>query len=183
MTTIAWDGRHLAGDGVVMTGSEDPVILQDDFRKIGLGTCLVRTGFRREKREVRAWGGAGHLGWVVKFGKHWLSGGEGRPEMKFEEGDTDQFHMISVRGEISSVTGNLIGDLLVQEWDQSEHVYTLDRPFAIGVGRKYCLAAMRHGATAMEALVTAKSLDPWTGGVLTYADLHDWRAGVRVYEK
>jgi hypothetical protein len=180
MTTIAWDGRYLAGDGFVMTGGDEPIVLETDFSKLGSDQVVLESrrgrsfGSLTDRLEMRAYGGAGTLGACREWGKKFLEGAD-PDKIKAHTAEGDDYHIISIQS--AMLSDGTLGPRVVREWDKSDYSYALRAPyFAIGVGRKYCMAVMEHGGTALDALRIATRLDPWTGGQITYIDTEspDW---------
>lgn len=180
MTTIAWDGRVLAADGMVMTGGDEPMILQRDYLKIRSQiTEADRTlGFRsfaKPTHRMRAVAVAGSEAAGRQFEEWWFSGAEGEFPLDLDR-IKDQFHAITLRAEL---TAGVTQELVAEEWDDCGYSYALPGKFALGCGLRYATAAMCAGADALRAIGVAVELDPGTDGQICYLDTDNWDKGVQ----
>lgn len=139
MTTIAWDGKTLAGDGRV---SSNEMVLPERFQKVvrgkkgHLGAIAGVTNMQSET----------FLDWVRR-------GCEGNPISPKED---SVYILVTPRG-------------IVQEFSKGENVMRLKHNgyYAWGSGRGYAVGALAHGASSREAVQIAMRFDPYTGGKIT----------------
>jgi hypothetical protein len=131
MTTIAWDGKTLAGDRKTV-----------DVCVYG-GTKVFRVGHGEETYLVAASGNSSDCDAFVEFAK---KGFKDRPKF-------------------TDFTGIRIAkDGTITRYDEmpNESVFKSEM-YALGSGGKYAIGAMAHGATAVEAVGIASSVDVYTG--------------------
>jgi ATP-dependent protease HslVU (ClpYQ) peptidase subunit len=137
MTTIATDGRFMAGDGLVSDHCD--TIVASDAQKV----------FRL--KDGRVVGGAGNRADVTAW-VDWLDAGK--------EGDCpisgDRFS-----GLILNVDGSV---LWVDHKGREQDTPT---PCAVGTGQDYAYGAMEAGASALEAVEIACRRDLYSGGSIT----------------
>jgi len=127
MTTIAWDGKHLAADRQVTWHNQ----------KLGETTKAVK---RKKDGALCATSGSTPMGEAFK--KWFLAGEKGKPPL------------MKIDGEIVSAVIIYPGPTLVHHSDVGRCVVETDL-FAMGSGEDYALGAMAAGKTAAEAVVIA----------------------------
>jgi ATP-dependent protease HslVU (ClpYQ) peptidase subunit len=137
MTTIAWDGRTLAGDRQINAGNTP--LLREHPKVLPINSpdgerCLM--GFAGDVFMYRAW-------------LHWLDGGA---EPKWKDDVHWSLLLIDPTGYAWIRTSTSNG------W--APHGRTV---WAIGSGCDYALGALRAGATAERAVMIAAELDINTG--------------------
>jgi ATP-dependent protease HslVU (ClpYQ) peptidase subunit len=138
VTTIAWDGKSLAADRLV--SSPGHKYSAKKLRKVELvdGDYLV-AGFAGNADACSAM-----LAWA---------------ETGFDEEHKPEVASEDVEGIAAYTTGEvylIIGTGMLQ--------LTPDEPAAIGSGGSAAMAAMSLGKDALEAVKTARKVDPFTGG-------------------
>lgn len=144
MTTIAWDGISLAGDGRVTSSS---LILTDKHTKIhDAGDQLVGMAGDYAKSEE----------WLEAY----LDGDLLEPLEEEEGGDTG-FVVLLVEKDGGSVAVSYNGGPLLQ----------VGAPFAVGSGADFAVGAMSSGKTAKQAVKLAMKYDAATGGKITVLSL------------
>lgn len=137
MTTIATDGKTMAGDGIrvhrdtVVNKSAQKVRRLDDGSL--LGTC-----------------GDVALGYMLI---DWLNGKSDKPALNPETG----FSALHLQ----------VGGTVVMYDQHCTPMPVDQLPFAIGSGMDLAIGAMDYGATPEEAVAIAASRDPSTGGMIT----------------
>lgn len=139
MTTIAWDGKTLAGDSRV---SQSGTILPERFCKVVLGS------------NGHIGGVAGNVDMQCEIFLDWVKKGcEGDPV--YPKSDST-FILITPAG-------------TVQELIKGESVTKIKHwgYYAWGSGRDFALGALASGATAIRAVEAAMKFDPITGGKIT----------------
>lgn len=143
MTTIAFDGRILACDGMISSHKIDTLC----FKKIKYvkDDCFV--------------GAAGDLNQVNAF-FHWCKQGGYVDYLS----DTllninDSFEAIIITPSFVATTTDCI------------HLCPSSLPIAIGSGSDFAIGAMKKGADAIEAVEIAKSYDLWSGGQTFYYEI------------
>lgn len=140
MTTIAWDGRTLAGDrrsvfGVTPMLEPIPKIYRITYQ--GLDSIAGYAGSLVYCQRVLAW---------IKAG----CDQDKRPE---KEKDDDEFSVV------------VINNNGITYFNDRFYPESLGfRPWAIGSGRDYAIGAMAAGASAKKAVGIAASYDVFTGG-------------------
>lgn len=137
MTTIAFDGKTIAGDSRITYENE---IVGDYDTKVSL---IDRANY--------VFGFAGTRS-MKNAAERWIMGGctkDNHPK----DGDWSALVM--------HVYGNQQCMLYTNTTPYGAYVQA---PFAIGSGDKYAVAAMHCGKTAAEAVSIAAKLDPFTGG-------------------
>lgn len=156
MTTIAYDGRHLAADGRASQGN---LIVAKRTQKI-FPLKVLRDGV--EQDAVLA--GAGSYQTLVQV-KQALAAMEGieAPEMipAIEPGTFQGVLVMRGTGE----TFYLEDQLVLTE---------AELPLALGSGTDYALTAMRLGKNAEEAVHVACDLDCYSGGEIRVFDVASW---------
>ena len=136
MTTIAWDGSHLAGDSrISVEGTVMPERVVKVIKGIN-GHLGAFAGSIDSQCDVFADG--------VKSGCH---------------GDTI-FPLTEAVFILSEPNGRL------SELNEGESVVRIKHAgyYAWGSGKDYALGALAHGATARQAIQIAAKFDPFTGG-------------------
>lgn len=138
MTTIAWDGRTLAGDTLVVTACMRTPCERKVFRLVTDPGPVVLLGV------------SGDEGVAMRL-VQWVQRGA-------LEADTPKF-------EKDSVTAIMIMKDGAFRIDSTCHPLKLMTPFhAVGMGRDYAMAAMHLGKSAREAVELAAVYDIYTGG-------------------
>lgn len=135
VTTIAWDGKQLAGDRQGNYGGTRVLLRKVHLIKTKTGGEYL-VGAAGDSCLIAAW-----TRWVV---------GDG-PEPSFKSGDEFTALMIDRSRRIWKVEWNLV------------HVRCLNRRMAIGSGRGEALGAMSMGASAPTAIRIASKWDASTG--------------------
>lgn len=153
MTTIACDGRMIAGDG--QADDNYDTIVSTNRRKVHWIDTPT------DGPSVVAWAGSAHDGeaWV-----QWLMGGS-EAECPIQ---SDKFGALRL-----SVAGLF--------WvDHKGRELLIGAPAAIGSGQDYALGAMEAGKSALDAVVIACKRDPYSSGECYGIDLHgrEWRPGL-----
>lgn len=147
MTTIAWDGKTLAGD-----------------------TQATRASLRNycESKVFRI---------TTNEGAHVLlgcSGGEAESMQIVEWLKADRAEMLKPKLDADSFTGILVDKSGVYRLDSRLHPLKLMEAFhAVGNGRDFAIAAMHLGCSAREAVELAAVYDVFTGGPITEVTLDD----------
>ena len=143
MTTVATDGRSMAGDGQTLSAN-DIILCRNSPKVLRLddGSLLGCSGNADVKYKLRGWIEAGCVGpfpeLKTAFAAMWLiRPNEGR---YFSE--------------------NTQADFIEMEF-----------PFAIGSGSEVALGAMEAGLSPLEAVTIAAKRDPFTGGKIVALDL------------
>lgn len=139
MSTIAYDGKMLAFDTLMVDGS------RRDLEPV-MKMVLVKEGAYCYA------GGVGEYG-IVHLFQRWIRDGGDFPELCSKEGRKNcYFVAIHSNGEL-------------HEFESTEYPILKTRNhFAVGSGGGFALGAMLHGATALEAVNIAVSVDVFTGG-------------------
>lgn len=138
MTTIAWDGKTLAGDRLaVWAGLE--MRCRKVYRVVAPNRRVALVGYTGSVAFVNA-----HLHWLYSGERPTFSG----PDLKWS------VLMLAEGG------GMWIRHDNVDYWDQ----ITGRRTFAVGSGADFALAAMELGKDAVAAVRVAAKLDHGTGG-------------------
>lgn len=147
MTTIAYDGRILAADGLCVCGSQ---IERVDQQKI-----------IKSKNAVYAV--AGNFALVSEYVAY-MNNEKGRPEFDRKNSD-DHFSVLCFTGDN--------GFINCKEIDQDERWYDFGRkePLALGSGSAYAYGAMLAGADAIKAVEYAAEFDVYTNDFATHVDL------------
>jgi len=148
MTTIAWDGRTLAGDSRVSDDNcVDVLTVKKVFKNKNLLAAFCGT----------AYDGAAMRHWLRTCGNddYDVFSGEGFPKSVM----SDDFEglLVTPCGKATSVNASGV-------------VIEVAEPggiTAIGSGKQAALAAMLAGADAKQAVAIAAKLDPYTGGKIT----------------
>jgi hypothetical protein len=144
MTTIAWDGFHLATDTKITNG-DHLFGFGKKIHKLNDGSYLAAAGSQDFIYSVI----------------DWLNGGE-KPEIK----DDDRFI-----GLIISLDEN--GNKMQTELSERLRKWPACVPWAGGTGEPYALTAMMCGKNAIEAVRIACEMDPYSGGqVESIHDFH-----------
>lgn len=145
MTTIATDGKSMAGDGNSYCN----------------GTLAARSSVKVHRlKDGSLFGACGSSGWGDKLQEwcdSWAQGGI--PAGDPPKGDDGDGFMI-LRPDGTLLQGGSDG-LAVP----------IDAPFAIGSGMDYAIGAMDAGASPEEALIIASERDKSTGGKITVLHL------------
>lgn len=144
MTTIVYDGKTVASDSKVVTGS---MIMPGDYQKIHVsGNFIV--------------GAAGCYQWLTKALK-WVEtiSTASDPTCLGVDSDDDD-----AGGELLIVSCKT-GEAWVISSDQPIQFLT-NPPVAIGSGSCYAMGALFAGASAAEAIAIASKLDTNTGGTI-----------------
>jgi len=142
MTTIAYDGKIIAGDGRITAGA---TIIGGDCKKL----LYVQT---TAHRCIVAF--AGDLVVKTRF-NNWVAGGmtaKGWAELELDDGEFEAF--------VTTKDGILY-------FSDSKHPVEYAAPCATGSGMDFALAAMKAGKNAVEAVELASELDIYTGGEIT----------------
>lgn len=143
MTTIAWDGEWLAGDGRISTA--DGEIIGDYDQKVMLrgeylfGFC----GDRALREAVIAW---------------------------FRDGTPSDGHPAIGDWDLITVNNKGAAEHFTQEAPYGTEVRA---PFALGTGQRFALMAMKCGKNAQEAVSLTKDCDVFTGGSVTAIAISD----------
>lgn len=138
MTTIAWDGRTLAGDTLTVSSCMRSRCERKVFRIVTDAEDVVLLGVS---------GDEGIAMQVVE----WVRRGA-------REGDRPKL-------EKDSFTGILVTNDAAFRLDSTLYLLKLMTPFhAVGMGRDYAMAAMHLGNSAREAVELAAVYDIYTGG-------------------
>lgn len=142
MTTIAWDGQLLAADRLMVNNN-----VKGWTRKLFWHGehALAITGNLSVGMEMVAW---------------WRDGA-----------DPSKFPAINRNLDEGAtlVVATPGADLRVYE--STPHAFTVKAPYALGSGSKAAMAAMKHGANAAGAIVTASEIDIYTGELYDVANL------------
>lgn len=138
MTTIATDGRTMAGDGRACQGDE---VASDGRRKLTRLDDGSVVGMAGDSA-----GGELVLDWLKRGGKR-----EDVPNV-----DPGDFEVVVLRLYPDGRLRYLSAPFLVE--------LEVDAPFAIGSGKKYARGAMLAGASPVEAVRIAALVDIGTGG-------------------
>jgi hypothetical protein len=195
MTTVAWDGRYLAGDGMSVTDcgtvrtlravkiglwtpSKPPYRKMKHGEVLGEAVIAGTAGVRDEGDEYLDWlakvGGKTDAAWPFPIGK--------------DEWGTD---VLEIRCEVKglgdgrtyskpkSIVGRTPRGRITQVGDPDD----VSQPVAIGCGHQVAEGAMAYGASAMKAVEIASKLDSHTGGQITYIDTYDLDQGVRIHRR
>lgn len=140
MTTIAWDGKSLVGDGRVTSSS---LILTDKHVKVhDTGDQLI--------------GMAGDFASCEEWIEAYFEGRLLEPVKETEENDCG-FIVLLVERDNKKAAVSFNGGPLLQ----------VEAPFAIGSGGDVAVGAMLAGKTARQAVGIAMKHDAATGGKLT----------------
>lgn len=141
MTTIAWDGATIAAD-TQCTSS------------IGLVRRTSKVFKLPTKDDTLIFCGCGQVSDTYLI-KAWLEDGmtpHRRPELEDPKGSNGMLYFVKTKRMYLIETPSLV--LLP----------ILEGFWAVGSGRDFALAAMYHGHTAEQAVLTAHKFDAWTGG-------------------
>lgn len=143
MTTVAYKDGVLAADTLVCHGN----IKAGHVTKLGqIGPVL--------------YGGAGSLGYLLKF-KDWLqSGAEGEPP---ENEDTS----ILMASKFDD------GQIFVCEWTPDGWINYRAPHYSIGSGSEIASTAMECGMSAADAVALAITRDIYSGGEVEYVSFED----------
>lgn len=151
MTTIAWDGKILATDGLMCA---DGMIMRTDTNKILVGDSQICSGLGGK---ILALASSGYpdtneclYKWLILFygiDSAWQGG--------------KSFSAIVIKESKDAV--------LVTKEDDDPHISItpLTGVYAIGHGRDFAMGALLAGASADVAISVTSQLDPYTGGTPT----------------
>ncbi len=138
MTTIAWDGKTLAGDRRAHVDLTPAGRTRKVYRVVAPNGRVALVGFAGSVAYARAY-------------LHWLAGGD----------EPDRAGFAAAKWAVMMVDDSKRVYVRVNEtnaWDDLGRIR-----WAIGSGRWLALGAMAHGASAREALKIATKLDYETG--------------------
>ena len=143
MTTIAWDGKTLAGDRLCTDGSmkhDRSKIMR--YQNIDMGIFLIAYAGRVDVGDEMVQWYAGGVWLVEKY-----------PQAQRDESTSVTFIVVERCGDIV-------------EYGITPYPIRHSKPpfYAIGSGREYAMAAMHCGKTAAEAVEIAAVYDLYTGG-------------------
>lgn len=139
MTTIACDGKSMAGDGLI---TDNDIITMTDCRKVSV------------LEDGRVIGFAGNAYGYAAFAK-WLEAGAKGDPPKFCDSDSD----------ITCLVLTPAGQLFT--YDKHGYPFEERPPFAIGSGQQFAIAAMDLGKSPEEAVRYACTRDPFSAGDIT----------------
>lgn len=158
MTTLAWDGKTLAGDGLTTI---DTTVIRSDVKKV----------HKIDGRDVSAL-----VGWC----------GENQEAEKLLDImrisiKGDSIDSVMEQFDKNAVLWNDLSALIIWSCKNVQRLfkidskckpfeYPIDKPTAIGCGFQFALAAMDHGKTAPEAVAYAATRNVYTGGLITVVD-------------
>ena len=146
MTTIAYDGCTVACDG---RSELYDIIVSTTAKKIRVhfGTVYACAGAPQMYDRVIAW----------LHARDWSEPAPTAPEGKWS------IMILSRRP----------NGAIVLEYASSEVPYPapMQAPLALGSGCQFAMGAMKHGASAREAVEIACSLDPYSGGEVQVVDI------------
>lgn len=140
MTTIAFDGKTMAGDGLTNING---IVTETSNKKV-----FRATG--RDGQELLV-GLAGNGCYKEKL-LAWLAGNAGYPTCHQGDGWT---LMVWDGQELSCY------------YDTGDERESLTVPYAIGSGWPYAMTAMKMGADAVKAVEVAMTMDVYSGGLVT----------------
>lgn len=141
MTTIATDGRSMAGDGITLTANE--IVANHTATKVQRlsdGSLLGCAGSTAVKHRIRDWLEAQLAGKSPPFP--------------------------SIKGPFSVIWLRRDGTARYFNEDGRENWSALGFPFAIGSGAELAMGAMAARKSPREAVEIASRHDPYTGGVI-----------------
>ena len=102
---------------------------------------------------------------ICKIGNSYLGfAGEAQQEELFKRWFKNQTNEKPEPSWLKDLEVMLIRDGVCYEINDLCEPTPVGKPYAIGSGEQYAMGAMKHGATAKEAVDIAKILDPFTGG-------------------
>jgi hypothetical protein len=154
MTTIAITSTHIAADGLTTANEER---LRADTKKI-----VVRRADVKRAARIIAMAGSGAMRDAVV---DWFEAGAD-PKNVPPLGKSGTFTLIIIDvGPGGSPRMRYLSDDL-------PYMTELALPQAFGSGSCYAMGALKHGATAREAVAIAASLDVSTGGEIQEIDIH-----------
>lgn len=143
MTTIAWDGKTLAGDSRVSHGD---IVLPERMRKVIMGSkghlAAIAGAVDMQCEVFLDWAKRGCLGDPI-----------------FPKSDST-FILVTPGG-------------IVQELTKGENVSKVNHwgYYAWGSGRNFALGALSNGANAATAVATGIKFDPYSGGRIVHFTL------------
>jgi ATP-dependent protease HslVU (ClpYQ) peptidase subunit len=145
VTTIAYDGRYVAGDG---RSELYDIIVSDTSEKIRVhnGRVYAFAGTPQMYSLVAAWLGE----------RDWSVPAPTAPEGKW------QALIFSAR------EGKIIAEYAGQE---VPYPIEMQEPLALGSGCQFAMAIMTAGGTARRAVEIACRLDPWSGGSIQVVNI------------
>lgn len=155
MTTLAWDGRHLAADGRLTSGD---LILTDDDCKISITNNMV-IAFCGSTSDYKM------LSDAIANNENKSGKDLGSSALFLESADSCALFSCST-------TSN--GEF----WKCSCEGFNR----AIGSGGAFAITAMDTGLNAMEAVKMAIMRDIYSGGTIRYFDTENPNLGIQVYE-
>jgi len=169
MTTIAFDGRYLAADTLVVDA-------------YGLKTLTTKI-FTTPEYAVGVSGTVSGLFTVKKLSYV-------KP-CEFLE-DKEDFEAVPLQTFIQTgIPSDLEISVIVvckktkRIWTKTGAVYTLHKPYpfySLGSGRDFALAAMRLGKTAIESVLIASEFIEGTNNIINYVDTNDVHSKVHLME-
>lgn len=145
MTTIAWDGRYVAADSLMISGSyKHPM----PYQKLRLGNGVV-------------YGLTGFAAWFDAWIKWYEAGADpaATPACNLS-GDNAGSFIVFAKDNVKFYTREM------------PYPLKLEAPDAWGSGAEYAIGAMMAGAKADEAIRIAIKVDHGTGGEAQVIDLH-----------
>lgn len=166
MTTIAWDGRFLAADGQIMSGS---CIVSCESNKIRTRSVCDRWSF--DCINVDTLCVAGNTGLENYLVKLLLSGTFDIETYLPETMDFCALMLTSFDKKPIMISKN-------EGTRELNSIGQCATPTAIGSGSNFAMGAMAAGANAIEAVSIACKYDCYSGGQVTYID-----TGTRTLEK
>lgn len=158
MTTIAWDGKHLAADRRHCSGS---ALHYDD--------CKIVT-VENEDGTSTHYTSTGPAAWLAA----WIAWDQGSNEEFPEPQNPRKLPVNTLDGYQGGIVRLQGGECLMLD-PRLPYWTTAGERWAWGSGADFALGAMAAGATAAEAVVIASQFDPHTGSDADAVSGEDWK--------
>ncbi len=143
MTTIATDGKSMAGDGQAST--QGTIVTSKSIKVVRMSGCY----------DGGIYAACGSAGWGDRL-LAWLNAGEEGDPPKGDEADGFMY---------------LRPDGTLWQGGNDGLAVEIEVPFALGSGMDFAIGAMGAGKTAEEAVAIAAARDPNSGGLITVLHL------------
>jgi hypothetical protein len=194
VTTVAWDGRYLACDGL-MTSANDRVLSRRAEKMVmvqteGAGTGAAELTWSKGVKVLVVTGAGNYDDWeeyvrMLRETRSWKWPPEGREKTDCEIVEVE----VTVRDHVGPLDARRVDG---HEWD-TEVVFRVreergrpdegcEVPYALGSGGSYAMGAMDAGADAREAVAAACRYDVFSGGRILFFDTARPELGVQTWD-